>query len=127
MNVVSGGGGGGLAGRAVYAGVAPDAIGAAGARIDDDGGTLMGPAGFGPRIAPAVSIVVCRDPPAGAVNAAPQCTQNRVPAWLSLPQIAQFIDYSFPFHGREACRKTTTPATCVRRLVARRSDGGATG
>jgi hypothetical protein len=87
----------------------------------------MGAAGFGPRMAPAVSIVLCRDPPAGAVNAAPQCTQKRVPAWLSLPQIAQFIDDSFGLDCREACRKTTTPATCVRRLEARPSDCGANG
>jgi hypothetical protein len=78
-------------------------------------------------MAPAVSMVLCRDPAAGAVKAAPQCTQKRVPAWLSLPQIAQFIDDSFGLDGQEACRKTLTPATCVRRLEAWRSDGGANG
>jgi len=69
-------------------------------------------------MAPAVSIVLCCDPPAGNAKAAPQCTQKRVPAWLSLPQIAQFINHPFLFDGQEACRKTSAPARLLRRTEA---------
>ena len=69
-------GGGALAGRGVKTGaVAVDVAVAEGAALEIDGG------GLGPRIAPAVAMVLCCNAPGGGtVSAAPQCTQKRVPA-----------------------------------------------
>jgi hypothetical protein len=89
-----GGGGAALARGGVYGGRVP-------AEVDEeldvgaDGADVAGRVGLGPRIAPAVSIVLGCDPRGGSASAAPQCTQKRVPAWFSLPQIAHVIDNSF--------------------------------
>ena len=108
-------GGGGLTGRGVYGGIVPVVVFCVDG-IPPDGDC---DGGFGARIAPAVSIVLRCDPLAGAVSAAPQCTQKRVPAWLSLPQITQFIDNSFGLFGREACRKKSAAARFVRHSTRR--------
>src|SRR3989442_12062021 len=55
----------------------------------------------------AVAAPVARPLPAPVgvtASAAPQWTQKRVPGWLSLPQIAQFIHRSR--ESGEACRKS---------------------